>query len=112
MIAIVTNFGDFDVAITFNEFENWRKETPIEGELLGEGEVPCDKRIKINLEPSAEKLIEYRIDGHDWEHASTAELICNQVMFDRLDKGGKVYTEIGTINVLIQLSNALGYHRN
>ena len=112
MIAIVTNFGDFDVAITFEEFDNWRKETPIEGELLGEGEVPCGKRIKIILEPMAEKLVDYHLDGDDWDHANTAELICNQTTFERLDKWGKLYTEIGTINILIQISNALGHYHD
>ncbi len=112
MIAIVTNFGDLDVALTFEEFTNWRKDASIYGELLREGEVPCGKRIKIILEPSAERLIDCRLNDDDWNRASIAELICNQIIFERLDKEGKTYTEIGTINILIRLSNSLGCHRD
>ena len=114
MIAIVTNFGDFDVALTFEEFDNWRKEAPIDGELFGEGEVPCGKRIKIILEPSAKNLIDYRLDGDDWNHASTATLICNQTTFKQLDEWGKIYVELNTpsININVQISNALGRHHD
>lgn len=112
MIAIVTKHGDFDVAITFNELDSWNKETPIEGELLGEGEVSINKRIKIILEPEAEKLVSYRLDGDDWNKAKTAELICNQYVFELLDIAGKLYTEIGYINFFIQASNPLGGYKD
>src|SRR3989338_1596480 len=108
MNAVVTNFGDFDIAITFAEFDNWSKDSPIEGELLGEGETPCDKRIKIILESKAKKIIDYRLDSDSWNRASILELVCNQVGHDRLDPDGKVSTELlsPAIRIFIQLSNA------
>ncbi len=108
MNAIVTNFGDFDIAISFDEFNNWSKDLPIEGELLQEGEIPCGKKIKIILELNAKKIIDYRLDSDNWNHASTIKLVCNQVVYDRLDKDGKINTELNSpaIRIFIQLSNA------
>lgn len=108
MNAVVTNCGDFDVAINFYEFDGWSEKIPINGELLREGEILCGKRIKIIFEPNAEKIIDYRLDSDDWDHASTVELACNQEAYKRLNKDGKINTEIlsPAIRIFIQLSNA------
>ena len=111
MIAIVTDFGDLDVAITFDEFDSWHEESSIQAELFGEGEVPCGKRIKIILEPRATEKISYRIDADDWDQASLVELICNQWARERLDRSGRVSAETRGIRIFIQVSNALGGYK-
>lgn len=108
MIAIVTKYGDFDVAITFEELDNWSIKAPIEGELLRVGEVPCGKKIRLILEPNAEELVSYHLDGEDWDRAKKVELVYNQKALDRLNAAGKIYAELTYINVLLQASNALG----
>ncbi len=112
MIAIVTDSGDFDVAITFKELENWDQKSPIEGELLRVYEIPCGKKIRIILEPMAEKLVDYRLDSDDWDHARIVELVCNQRALEKLNSGSDylLHTEIGTVNVLIQVDDVLGCH--
>lgn len=110
MIAIVTDFGDFDVALTFAEFDNWDENSPLIGELLEEGDIPCGKKIRLVLEPNADRLIAYRLDGGDWKRADTVELICNEDLYDQLDGSGsgKIYCEFYSINILLRLSDVLG----
>jgi hypothetical protein len=104
MIPIVTDFGDFDVEITFKEFESWNKENSIEGDLFNEGEVPCGKKIKIIFKPDARPLIDYQLEGTlDWNKAKIVELICNQQAFDQLRENGKLFTQTDLINIKIQI---------